>query len=173
VNYKYTFRRQRGWLTIESLAFGLAYAASLCWASVCLLASFRPNYLNAPYWSGVPGLRADTAGILTFYSSAIFFVFSEFLRLSRRQAGTGVAASPAFGSLMNAAALAAFETIGLLSTGVVIYLSINTVTHPATMSKQATHLMPWPTEGTLRVIALVMCMCSFALIRFLRVEHKT
>ena len=33
---------RRHWLAIEALTFGLAYGAGLCWASVCLLASFRP-----------------------------------------------------------------------------------------------------------------------------------
>lgn len=170
VSYKYAVSRQEQWLAIEALAFGLAYSFGLCWTSVCFLASFRPNNLSAPYWSGVPGLRADTSGILALFVFAVFFSCSEFLRFRRRRAAAP--ARLAFGDLTNAAMLAISETVGILATGVVIYLSINTVTHPATLSRQATHLASWPTEGTLRVIALVMCMCSVTLIRFLRVERK-
>ena len=45
---------------------------------------------------------------------------------------------------------------------------MNTVTHPATQQIQATHLLSWPTEGTLRVVALLLCSVSFGMIRYLR-----
>ena len=72
-------------LALEASAAGLAYAAGLCWASVCLLASFRPDDLSTPYWRGVPGLRSDTCGILAFLAVAVCLATSEYLRLGRRR----------------------------------------------------------------------------------------
>ena len=157
---------------IEALTFGLAYDAGLCGASVCLLASFRPDGLSDPYWGRIPGLRTDTSGIIAFFAVALFLTCSEFLRLRRRQMGNVIPERFLSGGLVNAAASAACETVGLLATGLVIYLSINTVTHPITLSMQATHLASWPTEGTLRVIALLLCVCSVTLLRLLRAERK-
>ena len=56
---------------------GLGYAAALCWASVCLLASFRPNRLSSPYWSDIPQLRSDTSGIAAFGLAALALCGSE------------------------------------------------------------------------------------------------
>ena len=157
---------RRHWLAIEALTFGLAYGAGLCWASVCLLASFRPAGLSAPYWSAIPHLRSDTSGVLAFFAVAVFLTCSEFLRLSRRRAGTAALDGGAPGERWPAlAALAAAETVAILATGLVVYLSVNTVSHPASLDLQATHLAPWPTEGTLRVIALVLCVFSAGQVR--------
>ena len=60
------------------------------------------------------------------------------------------------------------ETAAFLGTGVVIYLSLNAVTHPFTLRLQLTHLWPWPSEGTVRVIALVVCLAAVAVTRYLR-----
>jgi hypothetical protein len=57
--------------------------------------------------------------------------------------------------------------VALLATGLVVYLSVNAVTHPATLGVHATHLATWPTEGTLRVAALLSCTCSAAALRYL------
>ena len=59
------------------------------------------------------------------------------------------------------------KMVAVLVTGLVIYLSVNTVTHPATLDIHATHLASWPTEGTLRVESLVLCACAVAVLRFL------
>jgi hypothetical protein len=64
--------------------------------------------------------------------------------------------------------MAAAETVAVLATGLFGYLSVNTVTHPATQQIQATHLLSWPTEGTLRVGALLLCIVSFGMVRYLR-----
>lgn len=170
MSHKRALGQQMNWLAIEALTFGLAYAAGLCWASVCILASFRPNGLSSPYWSSVPTLRSDTSGVLSFFALAIFLPCSEFLRLRREQAKTAAPGSASFRALINVAALATSETGAVLATGLVIYLSVNAITHPVTLSKQATHLMSWPTEGTLRVISLVFCVCSVSMIRFLRAD---
>jgi hypothetical protein len=48
-------------LALEALTFGVAYAAGLCWASVCLVGSFGDSELPARYWAGIPGLRTAIA----------------------------------------------------------------------------------------------------------------
>jgi hypothetical protein len=55
----------------EALALGLAYGTGLCCANVCLVASFQPTDLSAPYWKDVPGLRTDTCGIAAPPAEAI------------------------------------------------------------------------------------------------------
>jgi hypothetical protein len=50
----------------------------------------------------------------------------------------------------------------------VIYLSFNAFTHPITLTLQLTHLWPWPSEGTVRVIGLGICLVAVATSRYLR-----
>jgi hypothetical protein len=54
-----------------------------------------------------------------------------------------------------------------LGTGLVIYLSLNEAMHPWTLRMQLTHLLPWPSEGTVRVIALGICLIAVAVSRYL------
>jgi hypothetical protein len=60
------------------------------------------------------------------------------------------------------------ETGALLGTALVIYLSLNAVTHPVTLGIKLTHLWPWPSEGTVRVIGLGICLAGVAISRYLR-----
>ena len=60
------------------------------------------------------------------------------------------------------------ETAAFLGTGLVIYLSFNAVMHPWTLRIQLTHLLPWPSEGTVRVTALAICLVCVAVSRYLR-----
>jgi len=60
------------------------------------------------------------------------------------------------------------ETAAVLGTALVIYLSLNAVTHPYTLPLQLSHLWPWPSEGTARVIALGVCLAAVAVARYLR-----
>src|ERR1700730_13807411 len=155
------------WLALEAVAAGLAYGAGLCWISVCVLASFRPDDLGAPYWSGVLRLGSETCGILAFLAVAVCFGTSEYLRLRR---GRDVAVSPGRGSSRGTTelfALAASETVAIFATALVIYVSVNAVTHPATLGMRATHLAAWPTEATLRVVGLLLCVCSITVLRYL------
>jgi hypothetical protein len=116
--------QQKNYLTLEALTFGLAYAFGLCWASVCILASFRPEDLSTPYWSRIPGLRSDTFGVISFFAVAIFLTCSEFLRIYRKRTGVGAQVSASHKQLGNVATLAFSETGGLLATGLVLYLSL-------------------------------------------------
>jgi hypothetical protein len=159
----------RGWLGVEAVASGLAYGGAMCWISVCMVASFRPGGLAAPYWTELPRLRCDTCGIAAFVVTALCSGTSEYLRLRRRQdRAPGGSGSPR--GAMKLLVLATSETIAILATSLVIYVSVNTITHPATLDVRATHLMTWPTEGTLRVVALLLCVCSVATVRYLFAE---
>jgi hypothetical protein len=184
-----------GWLAVEAAAAGLAFGSLLEWASTALVGSFRPLDLADPYWSGVPWLRTDTSGFAAFIVAAVCLLTSEYLRLRRRRSAASVGAVPqaasaggvpptAPGAVPPVAsagaapptapggavllAMAAAETVAVLATGLFGYLSVNAVTHHYTLQIQATHLLSWPTEGTLRVVALLLCIVSFGMVRYLR-----
>jgi hypothetical protein len=158
----------RSSLALEALAFGVAYAAGLCWVSVCLVGSFRDSGLAAPYWAGIPSLRTDTCGEAAFLVVAVCFATSEYLRLNRRREGEVRRAHQPPSSKTALLAVAIARTVAVLGTGVVAYLSVNAVTHPATLALHLTHLAPWPAEGTVRVIALLLCASAAATLRFLQ-----
>jgi hypothetical protein len=61
------------------------------------------------------------------------------------------------------------ETAAIVATGLVAYVSVNSVTHPATLDLPVSHLSAWPTEGTVRAAALLLCACSIAVIRYLAI----
>jgi hypothetical protein len=164
------------WLALEASAGGLAYGAGLCVVGVCLVASFRPGDLGTPYWRGMPGLRSDTSGILAFFTVAVGVCASEYLRLRRRRDATAAAGRGRVSGSTMLLALAMSETVAILATGLVVYISMNAVTHPATLEIHATHLAAWPTEGTLRVAALLLCACSVTVLRYLRgvgLDHRS
>ena len=161
---------------------GVGYATALCWASVCLLASFQPDRLSSPYWSKIPHLRYDTTGIAAFVLAALGLCGSEYLRWRRRAVaeclpgsqrpashwpGTAERGAPKLSGRCPLLLLSASETSALLCSGLVAYLSVNAVTHPATLRLQATHLLSWPAEGTLRVMALLLAAASVAVLRYL------
>ena len=157
--------RGRTWLAIEAATAGLGYAGVLCWTGVCLVASFKPWDLGLPYWQGVPGLRTDTCGFISFVIAVLCLCLSEYLRLRRKwQFASAPLGSVPPGST-ELFALALSRTVGALATGIVLYLSVNAVTHPVTLNMPASHIMPWPTEGTLRVISLLLCAASVMVYR--------
>jgi hypothetical protein len=154
----------QGKLVVESVAFGLGYAAVLIWSGTALVAIFTSGESN-PYWPAIPGLRTDTTGALAFAVAVVGLVASKYLQLDRRSRPPAQpAARLASVNLVQAVA----ETAAILGTGVVIYLSLNAVTHPFTLRLQLTHLWPWPSEGTVRVIALGVCLAAVAASRYLR-----
>jgi hypothetical protein len=157
-------------LAVESAAFGLGYTAVLIWAGTALVGTFSASEAD-PYWPAVPLLRTDTTGALAFAVAIVSLVVSKYLQLSRRNGApaqpTATPAAARSAGVLTVQAMA--ETGVILGTGLVIYLSLNAVTHPVTLGIQLTHLWPWPSEGTVRVIGLAICLVSVALRRYLRV----
>jgi len=156
-------------LLIEAAATGLAYASVLCWASTCLVATFGGEPLSSPYWPSIPWLRTDTTGILSFGLAAVCLVVSKYQRLLRLRTSPPAQQLPERPAGLIAARSVA-ETAAILATGVVVYLSLNVVTHSATLRLHVTHVLSWPSEGTVRVIALVICVLAVAVTRYLRVR---
>jgi hypothetical protein len=161
-----TDRINRG-LAVEAVAFGVGYTSVLCWASTCLVATFGGASLASPYWPVLPWLRTDTTGVIAFALAAVGLVVSKYLRLRRIRAGA-IAQHPVSRPGYAQAVQAVSETAAVLATALVAYLSLNVVTHSVTLRLQLTHLWPWPSEGTVRVIALGICVASMAATRYLR-----
>ena len=152
-------------LVIESVAFGLGYTAVLIWGGSALVASFTDGEAG-PYWPAIPELRTDTTGVIAFAVAIVSLLVSKYLQLRRRSDAPAVTtARPPGIALVQAVA----ETAAVLATGLVIYLSLNAVTHPITLGMELTHLWPaGPSEGTVRVIGLAICLAGVATRRYLR-----
>jgi hypothetical protein len=154
-------------LIVESVAFGLGYTAVLIWAGSALVASFTGGEAN-PYWPDIPQLRTDTAGVIAFAVAIVSLVVSKYLQLRRRSEPPEEAVASAPGAPGVLVVRAVAETAAVLGTALVIYLSLNAVTHPVTLGIKLTHLWPWPSEGTVRVIGLGICLAAVATSRYLR-----
>lgn len=151
-------------LVVESAAFGLGYTAVLIWSGSAIVASFTDDEAN-PYWPAVPHLRTDTIGVIAFAIAIVSLVVSKYLQLRRRSSAPAGPLDRPPGVL---AIQAVAETAAVLSTCLVSYLSLNAVTHYGTLRLQLTHLWPWPSEGTVRVIGLGICLAAVATSRYLR-----
>jgi hypothetical protein len=152
-------------LAVESMAFGVGYAATLIWIGSALVGSFGGG-LASPYWPNIPHLRTDTAGVASFAIAMVALSTTRYLQLKRR--GRVPISAPPERPARILAVQAIAETAVILATGMVLYLSFNAVTHPWTLKLQLTHLWPWPSEGTVRVIGLGICLVGTATSRYLR-----
>jgi hypothetical protein len=162
-----TPKQGKGKLLLESAALGLGYACVLIWVGSALMGSFGWAD-STPYWSVIPHLRTDTIGFLAFAVSIVALVVSKYLQLQRQNGGAPAprpAVRPAGVLVLQSVA----EVAVILGTGLVIYLSCNAFMHPWTLKIQLTHLLPWPSEGTVRVLGLLACWAGLAIRRYLRV----
>jgi len=150
---------------LEGAVTGLAFSSGLGALSVFAVGSFRPQELPFPYWSRIASLRTDTFGFVCFVVGALAFVQSEYLRLSRTVPRHAAADSRS----LNHATAAGARGLIVSSTVLVVYLSLNAVTHPRSLNLAATHLLSWPTEGTLRAVALIVAACAVAVDRTQRI----
>jgi hypothetical protein len=162
-----TRRRDNRKIVVESVTLGLGYAALLIWIGSAFVGSFGDFDDAYPYWPAIPHLRTDTAGFIGFAVAIVCLVVSRYLQLGRRNgAPADVVARLRPARVLAVQAVA--DVAALLATALVIYLSVNAAMHPWTLPVQLTHLLPWPSEGTVRVIALVVCLASVATRRYLR-----
>jgi hypothetical protein len=152
---------------VESVALGLGYAAVLVWGGSALVAAFSP-YESYPYWPAIPHLRTDTSGVLAFIVSLVCLSVSRYLELRRRAVRGDIPVTPAVRPAGVLAVQAVAEAAVVCATGLVIYLSLNAVMHPWTLPIRLTHLLPWPSEGTVRVIGLAVCVAGVAIRHYLR-----
>ena len=151
-------------LAVESAAFGLGYTAVLIWSGTALVASFGGGLAN-PYWPAIPYLRTDTTGVIAFAVAVVSLAVGRYLQLRRRN---GAPVRPVARPVRVLAVQAIAETAAILATCLVVYLSLNAVTHPRTLRLQLTHLWPWPSECTVRVIGLGICLAAVATSHYLR-----
>jgi len=154
-------------LVVESVTLGLGYAAFLIWVGSAFVGSFGDFDDAYPYWPAIPRLRTDTAGFIGFAVAIVCLVISRYLQLGRRNGAPAERLArlrPARVLAMQAVA----DVAAILGTALVIYLSVNEAMHPWTLPIQLTHLLPWPSEGTVRVIALGVCLVAVATSRYLR-----
>lgn len=157
---------------VESSMAGMAYACALVVLGVLVMASFRPAGLPAPYWGPLDWLRTDTMGAVCFVVAVLAFCASEYLRLRRgaERRSTADVSSEDPAALRTVFSMAVARTLAIAGTGVVLYLSVNTVTHPWSSDLPATHLVPWPTESTLRVLALIIVAGAASVARAQRID---
>jgi hypothetical protein len=154
---------------LEGITTGVGYACALVALGAFVMASFRPDGLPTPYWDRLAWLRTDTLGALCFAIAIVAFALSEYLRISRRTR------FPMDGQQTHRGArsmliIAAARTLVVAGTVLVIYLSVNAVTHPRTMTLPATHLLSWPSEETLRVATLVIVAVAVSMARSLGIS---
>ncbi len=156
---------------VESVALGLGYIAVLVFGGAALVASFSNNEAY-PYWPYIPNLRTDTSGVLAFAVALVSLSVSRYLELRRRGGGNAPVRTVSRSAGVHAVQAVADAAV-VCGTGLVIYLSLNAVTHPQTLQLQLTHLLPRPTEGTVRVIGLAVCLAAVATRHYLRATADT
>jgi len=94
--------------------------------------AFGGASLASPYWPVLPWLRTDTTGVMALVLAAVSLAISKYLRLRRTRAdaiGPRTVSRPASEHAVQAIA----ETAAVLSTALVTYLSLNVMTHSATL----------------------------------------
>jgi hypothetical protein len=151
---------------IEGGVSGLTYASGLVALSAFLVGSFRSRDLSHSYVGHLAWLRVDSFGIACFFVATVGLATSSYLRRSRWVTPRTVTdRSPGTVSSLTTAVARSLIAAG---TTLVVYISINSVTHPITLGRPVTHLLSWPTEGTLRVVSLIVVAFAVAIDRAMR-----
>ncbi len=143
---------------------GLTYSSGLVALSAFLVGSFRPKDLSHPYVGHLAWLRIDSFGIVSFFVATVGLAISGYLRRSygaTRQSANAGHAPGTIGLITSVMA----RSLVAAGTTVVVYISINAVTHPITLERPATHLLSWPTEGVLRAVSLIVVAIAVAIDR--------
>lgn len=168
-------RLKSGWiigLPVLSVVLDTAVVfGALGWLYVAIFGVVRPNDL--PLWivSSIP-VRRDTAGIIFFGLSAAAYFLGGALKTTGK-AGIPNLVLPVYGDRRatqahrrrRTVARASLRTLFVYSTMTVIYLMVQTVTHPETLAMALTHFLTWPTERSAVVLALLCSIASFILLR--------
>jgi hypothetical protein len=162
-------RRERFQRGVEGGVTGLTYSSALVALSAFVIGSFRPDDLPHPYVGHLVWLRTDTFGIICFFVATLGLATSEYLRRSRLANRRSAIASPSSGTIGLIGAIA--RALTAAGTTLVVYISVNAVTHPATLSLPATHLLSWPTEGILRALSLIVVAFAVAIGRVQRIAE--
>jgi hypothetical protein len=152
---------------IEGAVGGLTYSSALVALSAFLVGSFRPRDLSHPYVGHLAWLRTDSFGIVGFFVATIGLAISGYLRRSYGVTRRSAPAGRAPGTISLITSVVA-RSLAAASTTVVVYISINAVTHPITLGRPATHLLSWPTEGALRAASLIVVAFAVAIDKALR-----
>jgi hypothetical protein len=126
------------------------------------------NYEAYPYWPAIPHLRTDTSGFLAFAVALVSLAVSRYLELRRRGDRGDTQVKPVSRSAGVHAVQAVADAAVVCATGLVIYLSLNAITHPWSLPVQLSHLWPWPSEGTARMTGLAACWIAVATRHYLR-----
>lgn len=157
--------QERRWWVVEGALTGLATGSALVVAGALAAGSVRPSELPAPYWVRLGWLRTDTLGVICFFVATLAFTASESLRLSRAATRPTSAPADAPTGQTQVLTLAAARALTAAAALLVVYVSVNAVTHPRSLDLPATHLGSWPTESTLRVAACAVVTVAAGIAR--------
>jgi hypothetical protein len=141
----------------------------LGWLYVAAVAAVHPHYLPGALTHWLP-LRRDTFGALCFAASAVGFLLLNVLgdragwlpfpaatdEPERRDG------SEMFRHRLLPAVLRTVFGYGLL---IWLYVCVNSLTHPETISRQLTHFLAWPLEGDTGSVCFVLSAVAFLLLR--------
>lgn len=136
--------------TEVALVYGL-----LGWIYVAAYATAYPRDLSQHVAAVVP-LRRDTFGVLAFAASALAAITLQ-ARTGRLWVRRVEPIRRTLHAVLNTVA-----GYGLL---VWVYLCVNSMTHPWTLSMQLTHFSPWPSEGATAVASYAASAIALFLVR--------
>jgi hypothetical protein len=143
---------------------------ALGWLYAAIIGVVRPGDLSSRIGPWIP-VRHDTAGIICFGLSAVAYFVGGMFRPPREARMPNVPWRVHGGDgdqtrgLRHTVGRASLRTLFVYSTMILIYLMVQTVTYPATMPMALTHLLRWPTERSVLVVALLCSISSFILLR--------